>query len=83
MNSGDTVDGHTRWCAGCGHVHGPLYRCPKYPKEVLEEIDKSNKQYMENLSSIEWCRSQVENGVPLVVINAFRVLSGLDELTNV
>jgi hypothetical protein len=71
------VTGRIRECDVHGK-HGLLYPCPEYPKEVLDEIERSNQIYKRNLSDPEWCRKQIENGsMTEEAIAVFRAMAGI------
>ena len=83
MKSGEIGIGenrHARWCDGCNGFHGILYPCKKYPPEVLDEIDKQSKKYVNNLRSRKWCHHQYESGkIPLDALMIFRAMANIEE----
>lgn len=70
---------HCRQCEGCGRHHGPLYICPTYPPELQAEIQAASDRYRANLADPEWCKRQIENGLPPEGIVIFRALAGVDD----
>lgn len=66
-----------RYCATCGHDHGPLYICEHYPAELQEEILRADHQWRKNLMDPAWCQKQIDNGLPPEGIVIFRALAGV------
>lgn len=69
-----TNGGSTRWCENHNQEHGFLYSCPKYSKEVNDEILEGVNQFRNNLSSERWVKEQ---NTPKEVIEILKVFAGL------
>ena len=41
-----------RWCATCGHEHGPLYACEHYPEDVRAEIEQRQRSWTSTLRTV-------------------------------
>lgn len=39
----------SRWCAWCGHFHGPLYGCAFYPLTLLAELKRQSDRFLERV----------------------------------
>lgn len=44
-------DGSARWCASCNVMHGCLYNCEKFPKDVREKLRITNFNFLNDLRS--------------------------------
>ncbi len=69
--------GHARWCATHNQEHGVLYPCGSYDEETLREIEKHTVGYCKNLSDPDWCKKQIEKGIPEEGIAIFKALAGV------
>ena len=43
-----------RWCATCGHEHGPLYSCEHYPEDVRAEIALQASSWQASLGALSF-----------------------------
>lgn len=64
-----------RWCQECDQYHDFLYLCDHYSEELKQEVRAANDRYSGNLSDPEWIQKQIDNGVPLEVLEIFGALN--------
>ena len=67
----------SRWCKVCDHAHGPLYNCPHYPLKIRKEIARESSAWKAQLMDDQWCKKQIENGLPPIGIEIFRCFAGI------
>jgi hypothetical protein len=73
------IDGFVRKCDVHGD-HGPLYPCPEYSRETLDEISEKTEMRMACMRSRSWCRRQIEeNGATIEGLWIMRLLAGIDD----
>lgn len=66
-----------RWCASCGHSHGPLYVCPNYGPEIRAELEAQGAAHRDRLRDPEWVAEQRRRGVPEYVLHFLGVFAGV------
>lgn len=76
LKDGEEV-GHGRWCESCNREHGVYYLCEYYPKDVRDQIKKKSDQFKENLKNKEWCKKQIDSGIPSEGIEIFKMFAGV------
>ena len=75
-------DKPNRYCEPCGHEHGPLYVCPKYPAELQAEVKAEGERWATKISDPKWAEEQLKAGVPAVGIEIMRMFAGVREKAN-
>lgn len=76
MQHGEINNYGNRWCAVCNRAHGVLYVCEHYPPELQAKIEQESDQFERNLNDPEWCRQQIENGIPKESIEILKIFAG-------
>lgn len=77
MSDGELDGNGGRWCAGCGHSHGPLYVCPTYSPEIRAEIEGRDAVYRNQLRDPEWVAEQRRRGTPQYVLEIMGMFAGV------
>lgn len=75
MKHGEPDGDGFRFCDEHG-LHGPLYPCPAYGAEILEEIAESDRRYRAALNTPKWIERQLRKGIPPDAIAVFQALAG-------
>jgi len=80
MVRNDDAWDNARWCEHHKQYHGILYTCNHYTDEVKKEVGIRSNKHIENLNDPEWCRRQVDKGLPEIGISIFKVFAGIKPL---
>ncbi len=79
MERDDSKWPHARWCDEHKQYHGIAYVCATYSDELKAEIITKTEKFLANLRDPEWCRKQIEDGVPGEAITAFKIFAGVED----